>query len=196
MDVFPRAFGRSRGLHSDNIIVPAKEPTINGFSRGMAGQNEGDDFFSDNDLDALPQNALDELENNAILHTQRFTQATQIIRAPPSSDYGDLFDDDDLDDAVVFDEAQGLPDRLQPLHSRNAGSVSQQEDFRKARYGGSNNINSLIDRPVIQKPSIPTDSARRPQQHAYPEGQRVAFPIQGRPDPTIDELQRQVQEVS
>lgn len=126
----------------------------------MAGQDDDDDF-SDDGIDALPRNALDELENNAILHTQHQTQATQIIIAPPSSDYGDGFDDNDLDDAEVFDEAYGLPDRLQSLRPQIAWSVTQREAFRRGRYAGTNNSNTLADRSLSQRAFVRDEPARK-----------------------------------
>ena len=63
-----------------------------------------DDYFSDDDLDALNVNALQELENTAIQFTQaqkRYEEQSQ------TSQLYDLFEDDDLDDAVVQDELRG-----------------------------------------------------------------------------------------
>ena len=60
-----------------------------------------DDYFSDDDLDALNVNALQELENTAI----QFTQAQR--RYEEQSQTYDFFEDDDLDDAVVQDELRG-----------------------------------------------------------------------------------------
>ncbi|KAK0119862.1 hypothetical protein ONS95_011292 [Cadophora gregata] len=73
----------------------------------MAGFDDGDSFFGDDDLDTLPQDALEELENNAIQFTQAQTQA--LPQPPPSSDYGDDFDDEDLDNAVVVDQSRAIP---------------------------------------------------------------------------------------
>lgn len=77
------------------------------------------DDFSDDDLDALNANALQELENNAI----QFTQAQKKYEGPSQTqtqtqtqaafdhdyDYDYDFEDDDLDDAVVQDELHGNP---------------------------------------------------------------------------------------
>ena len=68
-----------------------------------------DDYFSDDDLDALNPNALQELENTAIHLTQaaqkRYEQPSQAYQAYEAYDetYDD-FEDDDLDDAVVQEE--------------------------------------------------------------------------------------------
>src|ERR1700722_5322103 len=127
----------------------------------MAGQDDGDDFFSDSDFDDLPHNALDELENNAILHTQHQTQATQIINAPPSSDYGDGLDDEDLDDAIVFDEAQGVPERLLAMQPASAGLATQREQFRKGRYGGPVRVSPLAERTLKQNINLDNRSVQQ-----------------------------------
>ena len=84
----------------------------------MPSYADGENNFSDDDLDDLPLNALTELENNAIQSTQAACTSTQPIAQPsgqtnranaPSSDYGDDFDDEDLDDAVVVDESRSTP---------------------------------------------------------------------------------------
>jgi len=167
----------------------------------MAGQDDGDDFFSDSDFDDLPHNALDELENNAILHTQHQTQATQIINAPPSSDYGDGLGDEDLDDAVVFDEAQGVPDRLLALQPSSGGPVPQREEFRKVRYGGPGSVSPLADRTLRQNRNLENCSVPQEtpviirQNDAAQERQREASK-EAEVDPMVEALQKQVQEVS
>lgn len=75
--------------------------------------DELDEFdFDDDPLDALPANALDELERDALLSTQcpgttSIWQQNVLQRAPagivrPPSDYG--FGDDDDDDIINLDE--------------------------------------------------------------------------------------------
>lgn len=87
----------------------------------MAGHDDdGDSFFGDDDLDALPEDALDELENNAI----QFTQASR-YQPPPSSDYGDEFDDEDLDDAIVVDESRSAPVTTHYPHRSIPGQTPQ-----------------------------------------------------------------------
>jgi hypothetical protein len=166
----------------------------------MAGQDDGDDFFSDSDFDDLPRNALDELENNALLHTQHQTQATQIINVLPSSDYGDGLDDKDLDDAVVFDEAQGVPDRLLAFQPTSAVSTTR-EQFRKARYGGPGSVSPLADRTLKQNRNLENRSVQQEataiicQNDALQVREREA-PKEVRVDPMVETLQKQVQEVS
>jgi hypothetical protein len=167
----------------------------------MAVQDDGDDYFSDSELDELPQNALDELENNAILHTQHQTQATQLINPPQSSDYGDGFDDDDLDDAVVIDEAQGVPERVLALQSPTGGPTTQREQFRRGRYGGLANISPLADRTLKQnwtpeKPPAVQDAPVDVQRNGAPPNQHGDAPKEATVDPMVEALQNQVQEVS
>jgi hypothetical protein len=167
----------------------------------MAGLDDGEDFFSDDDLDGLPQNALDELEHNAILYTQHQTQATQLVKDHPSSDYGDGLEDEDLDDAVVINGATGVPDKLQPLHSRGTGVATQREQFRQARYGGEANTHTLSDRsPRHTIPSARFSMQRRasvqPTQDERFQVQSLDVPEQLAADPAIEALQQQVQDVS
>lgn len=68
------------------------------------------DEFSDDDLDALNVNTLQELENNAIQFTQKKYLPTQIHD----------FEDDDLDDAIVQDKSILLPEKSAPIPSRVA----------------------------------------------------------------------------
>jgi hypothetical protein len=92
-----------------------------------------EDPFDDFNLEDLPHDALDELETKAI----QYTQNQPSFAAPASSDYGDDFEDEDLDDNVVIDELRSTParnpafqPRKLPQHHRNpprhaAPSVSQ-----------------------------------------------------------------------
>lgn len=117
----------------------------------MAGYAHGENNFSDDDLDDLPIDALAELEHNAI----QFTQATNTQARPkpapaPSSDYGDDFDDEDLDDAVVIDESRSTPAIVTAFSRNNPGPPTERDQFRQQRYGNSN---ALANR---QRPDIPT----------------------------------------
>lgn len=168
----------------------------------MAGQDDGDSYFSDSELDDLPHNALDELENNAILYTQHQTQATQLITVPPSSDYGDGFDDEDLDDAVVFDEAQVVPDRLLALQSQATGATTQRGQFRNGRYVGLGNIIPLADRTLKQNWTAEKHSSQKKdallsgQQNEARQNLQEGVAKEATIDPVIEALQKQVQEVS
>ncbi|KAF7869664.1 hypothetical protein EAF04_004448 [Stromatinia cepivora] len=102
----------------------------------MAPHEDGENNFSEDDfLNDIPADALEELENNAIA----FTQAK--IKAPPSSDYGEGFDDDDLDDAVVVDEASSAPVVAPYVPRNNVNQVTRQEQFGQQRYGDTNIVN-------------------------------------------------------
>lgn len=102
----------------------------------MAPHEDGENNFSDDDfLNDIPADALEELENNAIA----FTQAQ--IKAPPSSDYGDDFDDDDLDDAVVIDEARSAPAVVPYLPRNNVNQSARQEQFQQQHYENTNIVN-------------------------------------------------------
>lgn len=102
----------------------------------MAPHEDGENNFSDDDfLNDLPEDALDELENNAIASTQAR------LKPPPSSDYGEDFDDDDLDDAVVIDEARSVPAVVPYLHKNNVNQTSRQDQFHHQHYGNRATVN-------------------------------------------------------
>lgn len=166
----------------------------------MASQDDRYDYFSDSDLDELPHNALDELENNAILHTQHLTQATQIINAPSSSDYGDGLNDDDLDDAVVFDEAQGVPERLLALQPIIPGPATQRVQFRKGRYRGPINVSPLADRTLKQNinpenHNVEQEGSVKVYQNEVSQETLREVLDEAKADPMVEALQKQVQEV-
>ncbi|KAB8297960.1 hypothetical protein EYC80_001738 [Monilinia laxa] len=113
----------------------------------MAPHEDGENNFSDDDfLNDIPTDALEELENNAIA----FSQAQ--IKPPPSSDYGDEFEDDDLDDAVVIDEARSAPAVVPYLPRTNVNQASRQEQFRQERYGPGNNLAPPLARQADHLP--------------------------------------------
>ena len=164
----------------------------------MAGFADGENNFSDDELDDLPANALQELENNAIQFTQAATQAW--VKVPPSSDYGDEFDDEDLDDAVVIDEARTAP-AVNPISNRGAQSqTARREQFRQQRYGALNNPNTNLinrsrsnvpptrDQPNRDWPPVPVHT----QQHESMVARQGSLPESS---DKVDDLQRQIQEV-
>ncbi|CAD6448649.1 682f48f5-55cb-4af9-b9bc-b85d7091a730 [Sclerotinia trifoliorum] len=120
----------------------------------MAPHEDGENNFSDDDfLNDIPADALEELENNAIA----FTQAQ--IKAPPSSDYGEELDDDDLDDAVVIDEARSVPAVAPYVPRNNVNQATQQAQFRQQqqRYRATNIVNrprNHIGPPHTRKPDV------------------------------------------
>lgn len=134
----------------------ANLPTLLAFNAsspyGMAGSDDGDDFFSDDDLDDLPQNVLDDLENKAIQYTQY--QATQALQNPRASDYGDDLDDDDLDDAIVVDEAQVAPtNRLTQFQQSIPAPLAQPR--RAQANGGRGVVRPIADRSITPSQNNP-----------------------------------------
>lgn len=119
----------------------------------MAPHEDGENNFSDDDfLNDIPADALDELENNAIA----FTQAQ--IKAPPSSDYGDEFDDDDLDDAVVIDEARSAPAVVPYIPRSNVDQAVRHEQFHRQLYGDADVVNRSKNDIGPARPRPPDDS--------------------------------------
>lgn len=156
----------------------------------MSAQEYGEDFFSDDDLDTA---AFDELENNAIQATQAQTQALRAAPQQQSSDYGapDL-EGDDLDDAVVVDEARSTPSII-PILQKN-GVAQAQERFRSQEDGVTQSatqsqrkqIASIPPRQTIPyhpSPSIPRDESMRAQQGSQVDTSNLGA------------LQKQIQEV-
>jgi hypothetical protein len=156
----------------------------------MAGHDDGESNYDDDDLDDLPSDALIELENNAI----QFTQA-QRVKAAPSSDYGDDFEDEDLDDAVVIDESRSTPAIVPTLRQTVPGPAIQHEQFRQQRYGMANNSN-LANRQRYNPPPKFNESSRLPTepivQHADKVEQGTGEQAAGS---DVLSLQRQVEEV-
>jgi hypothetical protein len=169
----------------------------------MAGFDDGEDFFSDDDLDALPQDALQQLENNAIQQTQfQATQAVGFISTPPrpSSDYGDGFDDDDLDDAIVIDEAQVAPsNRLNSLHPQPHAAAPRQQ-YRPTYGRGQSTPNPIAHRTLSQQShGPPVSSATRPPVRGVHQGPNRGWngPSQnvGSTDAEVETMRRKMLEV-
>lgn len=163
----------------------------------MAGHDE-EDYFDDDDLDALPDSEFVELENKAIQFTQAQTQATRAVVAP-SSDYGDDFDEVDFDDdAVVVDESRSTPAIVTSIHRGIPGQATQQEQFRQQRYGtvnSSNSITQLANRPRPTPPRFNEKiQVRRPavvplnDSIVAQQGSQVS-------DVNVESLQKQLEEV-
>jgi hypothetical protein len=162
----------------------------------MAGQDDGDNFFDDDDLDTLPHDALVELENNAIQFTQAQTATRYIVTA--SSDYGDDFDDEELDDAVVIDESRSTPAALPALHRNIPGQATQREQFRQQRHGTTlSTLNPNLasrqrppdppkfNQPNRSQPRIPQNDSMTAQQGSQASGVEA----------NVESLQRQIEEV-
>ena len=123
----------------------------------MSGMDDNEDEtnFSDDDLDALPDNALIELEQNAIQSTQhpakhysqqdRFVQSSTHYIGPLQRDlvpqriqpgYADFdsehFDARLFDDAGVATPVEEAEEIIQP---RPPGEWTQREDWRQDRFG-------------------------------------------------------------
>ena len=125
-----------------------------GLAARMAVHAERESNFSDDDLDDLPPNTLAELENNAI----RLTQAAHTHGGrdvPPSSDYGEDFDDEDLDDAVVIDEARSAPAIVPALHRQPLSQTSQrdQQFLHRRPYGNASHASIQRQEALLHQPS-------------------------------------------
>ncbi|RFU30308.1 hypothetical protein B7463_g6024, partial [Scytalidium lignicola] len=165
----------------------------------MEGNFDGDDF-DDDALDLLPANALEELENNAIQYTQAQTQAAH-LKPPPSSDYGDDFEDDDLDDAVVIDEARSTPAVVTGIRRNILPHASPKENRRqqwdnlagnaalattlanRQRLNGSVAVPIQSSRPVSNATSITQAFSTQPD------------PVSANQSAKLEELQKQIEEL-
>lgn len=170
----------------------------------MAGHDDAESFFDDDDLDTLPNDALLELENNAIQFTQAQTQAR--LNGPPSSDYGDDFEDEDLEDAVIIDESRSTPTIVPQFNRFSAAQTTQREQFRQQRYGSVNQSNSQFARPQpvnTTRLNQPSRFQSRPPVPAYRPSQsqisRPDVPLVHLPASTNEDSQKlklQIEEVS
>jgi hypothetical protein len=156
----------------------------------MADHDDGENYFDDDDLDALPADAFLELENHAIQSTQAHRP-----KAPPSSDYGDDFEDGDLDDAVVIDESRSTPAIVPILRQNAPGQATQREQFRQQRYGAAVNAN-LVNRQRYNPPPKFNDSSRLQLAPIVQNAPQVDRETEDQtPGPDLTSLQRQVEEV-
>ncbi len=165
----------------------------------MAGYDDEENFFNDDDLDALPHDALAELENNAIQFTQAQTQAAR-LKAPPSSDYGDDFEDEDLDDAVVVDESRSTPAINSYLQRNVSRQASQREQFRPQHNGTIRHPNpNLANRQRQNRPPKLSQPTRFPSHVPVPQNDSMVAQKGSRPSSApnteVKRLQRMVEEV-
>lgn len=166
----------------------------------MAGDFDGDDF-SDDGLDLLPANALEELESNAIRYTQAQTQAAAHLNPPPSSDYGDDFGDDDLDNAVVIDETKRAPAAVGGLR-RDIQSNTSLKDTRRPQWdnleGSAALATTLANRQRLSDSAVTPAQSPRPTSNAT--SRTVPFstpqdPTSSNVGPKLEALQKQIEEV-
>lgn len=165
----------------------------------MAGYDDGESVYGDDNFDALPVDALEELETNAIQYTQAQTQAARPV-PPPSSDYGDDFDDEDLDDAVVIDESRSTPATTSyPLRHVSA-QPAQREPYRHPQHGPSSNTNSTLPNRTYPKPPPAFNQPNRfpvrvaPPQNESMRAEQGSQPSTA-PNSEVERLQRMVEEV-
>jgi len=167
---------------------------------------DGENNFSDDDLDDLPFNALAELEYNAIQSTQAAYANSQSLAQPtaqpsrtvaPSSDYGDEFDDEDLDDAVVVDESRSTPASIPSLVQHVPRPPRPQyapiSQHRPSQFGNNASLNNRSGpgMPPFQ-PAIRADSLPVAQRGVLPRFSQGSQPL-----PAIGntaELLRQLEE--
>ena len=125
--------------------------------------NEDETNFSDDDLDALPDHALVELEQNAFQSTQqparhyaqsdRFAQASNRYDGPTQKvlvqqriqpgyqDFdGEHFDTGLFDDAGTATPVQEVEELIQP---RPPGEMTQRENWRRERFGQRENSDAF-----------------------------------------------------
>jgi hypothetical protein len=152
--------------------------------------SDDDESFDEFDLNDLPEDALDELESNAIQFTQAQHNApsTSRVVAAAGSDYGDDFEDDDLDDNVVIDESRSTPalnPTFQPRHSSQHSKLPQ----RSASVAPVSQIN--FERRSVPPPPLFNHSQQSivlPQCGSEP-------PPYGSQTDKLTELQRQLDAV-
>jgi hypothetical protein len=134
--------------------------------------NEDETIFSDDGLDALPDNALAELEQQAIQSTQQppkyypqydhFAQASNLYDSrnsnalPQNEEVADEEFDTEHFDAGLFDDA-GVATPVEEaedlIPARPPGQMTQREGWRQPRYGQRQNQGALAQpqKPVQQQ---------------------------------------------
>lgn len=168
----------------------------------MAAEIAGENFFSDDDLDALPDDALDELEQNAIQLTQYHrTQATVILDDSSSSKYGEALEGDDVENAIVKDQpSQILARRIPAVQGLSTRTTTTSEQFQPSRYGYGSGFNPSGPRQLQQPGRRPvfhrndSDVTLQSETGAAP-GVATPHPPQAAPVADVETLQRQVQEL-
>lgn len=150
--------------------------------------------YSDDDLDDLPLNTLNELESNAIEFTQR-QQATHEI----SSDYGDDLHDDIFDDAVVIDESKT---RAIPTIqcSKIVKPPNANEQFRLSRYGPSNDSQpaptpSLVTSARVQSHGVNRAPGRMLRQNTPTHNNVQTSPSTVNDDGGVDQMRKQIEDL-
>lgn len=120
------------------------------------------DDFSDDGFDDLPDNALEELEIKALQSTQVQTQVQQPVQSKTLFDLD--FEDDDLDDTIVFDELGQHPaNPPQPPQGRVAPAVAP-------------------SRPQWNAPAQP-QQPQHSNRSRYPDSSQAAAPAYGQQGP-------------
>lgn len=150
--------------------------------------HDDDSYDDDFDLDGLPHEALLQLESNAIQFTQAQQTQASLQHPAPSSDYGDDFDDEDLDDNVVVDESRSTP-----------AIIPAFQQHRISQRGDSIPQHLLIP----QSPRVQRPLGRRPPLPPFNQSQqsvkiphREATPIRQSSQPDkLARLQQQLEEV-
>lgn len=160
----------------------------------MAPHDEGDTFSDWGDLEDLPDDALAELENNAIQFTQAQQPAQQQARAvAPSSDYGDDFDDEDLDDNVVIDESKSTPALNPTFQPRRPNQQYSQDQFPQRP------ATITVVKPAIERQSRPPPPRFDQSQKNIPHRQEPTASNRNtqsqEQDVGLEDLQRQIEEV-
>ncbi|KAF8858325.1 hypothetical protein BDZ45DRAFT_674110 [Acephala macrosclerotiorum] len=167
----------------------------------MAGYDDDEEVFDDDDFDALPDDAFVELENNAIQFTQAQTQAARGKVVAPSSDYGDDLDDVDFDEDVLIDEARSTPAIIAPPPRSIPVHATQQEQFRQQRYENANNSNPVSQLANRTRPTPPrfTESDHVHPPVAIPLNDSVVAEQGSQPsaasDIKVENLQKQLEEL-
>ncbi|KAI1371446.1 hypothetical protein F4677DRAFT_435671 [Hypoxylon crocopeplum] len=140
------------------------------------------DDFSDDDLDTLNPNALQELENNAIQFTQaqkkyQQSQSQPQLHPQPQLQLDNDFEDDDLDDAVVQDELRGnsvlLPEQSARLPSR---VIHQQQTTNPWGVPVPVPASRFRPQPIASSSRPPVHPPAVPRQSQYPASRAQAPP--------------------
>lgn len=160
----------------------------------MAPHDDEDTFSDWGDLE---DDALAELENNAIQFTQAQRPAQEPARlVAPSSDYGDDFEDGDLDDNVVIDESRSTPALNPTFHPQRPSQQNYHQDQFLQRSATNAVVNVAVKHHIRPPPHRfnPSQSQRNiPHRQEPTSSHRNTQPQEQ--DVALQDLQRQIEEV-
>jgi hypothetical protein len=151
--------------------------------------------YSDDDFDSLPINTLNELENTAI----QFTQQQQVVHEL-SSDYGDDFDGEGIDDSVTLEDAKSIPVTVPQPQKSTIRHAAPRERFGLEHYESNQAGLEAPQRSITSPANARTNDHSDWQQYSHSQqaikqkhmGEREQEPSDGL---AVSDLQKQIDDL-